>query len=171
MFKYTGNIEKIKDAVEMANYKTLCADIVEDVKDSVDYDMSNVNTEYLSAEILMRFDADIMNVEIYYPRYRYSSAMGYYSKSKPNTIHINGYKINSIHIYELVSLLWHEFCHYVDYKLPDGYYANHGSNSSKGKAYTFQYSVNRYVYSYFDYKKETNTYYIPWYKKVLRWFK
>jgi len=171
MFKYEGDNFNVIQAVKKANEDSLRFWVVKRVEESSEYDMSNTPPAYLASELKLSLMSDDMHINIYYPRWRLSVAIGYYSKSKPNIININGYKVNNIGTIELVSLMYHEFCHYIDANLPDGFYANHGSNSGVGKSNTFQYSVNRYVYEYFNYKKDKpkSKPTMSWYRRLLNY--
>ena len=70
----------------------------------------------------------------------------------------------------MISLFYHESGHSWDNQ-EQAFKVHHGSNSPVGKENTFQYSLNRYVYEYLDYKKEPRK---RWYRRLLnavfRWF-
>ena len=167
MFKYEGSNLKIKKAVDIANDKKLINFVITMIKEAQYYDMSNMQPTKLAAEAEHMLNNNQMKVELYYPKWKYSKALGYFSASNPDIVNVNGYKVNSLDEIELISMLYHEYCHYIDSNLPLDYYANHGSNSPIGKDYTFQYSVNRYVYEYFNYEREKPKVRLLWYKRLL----
>jgi hypothetical protein len=153
MFKFNGVNNKITMAISLANDYELLNYVYSRILESPQYDMSTAPSTYIAKKYydFMRI-ADI-EVKIYYPRWRYSKALGYFSSSNPRVININGYKISSMDEEELVSLFYHESGHSWDHS-DEKYQVNHGSNNPSGKENTFQYSLNKYVYEFYNYERK-----------------
>lgn len=172
MFRYNGVNKKISKAVKISNDYELLNYIRDQIKQSSGYDMSDAPTSYIAKNYYAFMRKYDITVKVYYPKWRFSKAYGYFSSSNPRVININGYKFPSMDLEMLVSLFFHESGHVWD-ALQEMYSVNHGSNSPTGKENTFQYSLNRYVYEYFNYEKKVSTF-TPWYYRLLnrikRWF-
>ena len=170
MFKTNENSVKINTAIALANDFELLNYIYEKIKSTSSYDMSNAPTSYIAKEYYKFMRTCDITVKVYYPRYRWSKAMGYFSESNPRAININGYKLDSIDLEQLVSLFYHESCHAWNAS-DENYSVHHGDNSPIGKENTFMYSVNRYVYEFFNYEKPVVSYKIPLYKRIFNFLK
>jgi hypothetical protein len=172
MFKYDGNNEKLIKACKLANDKDLANHIYKNILEAPNYDYSNAPNTYIAKKFNDFYRESIVTIKVYYPKYRWSKAMGYYSPSNPRVININGYKIKSMSIEQLVSLKWHEKSHAWNAS-DEKYNVGHGSNDKRGKENTMMYSVNRYVYEYFNYEKPSVIYKKPWYIRLfnkIKWW-
>lgn len=149
MFRYNGDNEKIKMAVNVANDYELLNHIYSEILHSNGYDMTVAPATYIANKYYEFMRLCDIEIEVYYPRYRWSKAIGYFTPSKPRTIHINGYKDLSIE--SMVSNFYHESGHSFDASV-ENYSISHGDNSPTGKENTFQYSLNRYVYEFLNYE-------------------
>lgn len=148
MFAYKGNNSIIKKSVSMANDGSLLNHVCKEIKKQGTYDMSNYPPEKIHSDYFMFMMGTTIEVKEY--RNRFTRAMGYFTKSRPNEINVNMSKHwNNV---RMVSLFYHESGHSFDFFYPD-YSIHHGYNNPKGKENTFQYSLNRYVYDFFGYKK------------------
>lgn len=170
MFKYNGDNVKIKQAVKIANDTGLIDYICAQIAIHDMYDYSNVTSKYISQSLKeFIFSSDIV-IRVYYPTWKYTKAIGYYSSAKPNVININGYK--NLDIEQMVSNFHHENCHAWNNLNPVAN-VHHNGNSSIGKENTLHYSVNRYVYEYLNYNQEKvykNSIWRKLFNYVKRWF-
>lgn len=176
MFRYDGDNVKLNSAVALANDYELLNYVYEQIKSANRYDYSDAPVTYIAKKYYEFMRICAITVKVYYPKYRWSKAMGYYSAANPRVININGYKLTSIDLEQLVSLFYHESCHAWNAS-DDKYSVHHGiggnANNPKGKEKSMMYSVNRYVYEYFNYKKPSVSYKLPWYKVLfnkLKWW-
>jgi hypothetical protein len=167
VFKYNGNIEKIQIAISSANSDKIRSHIINLIAKQEKFDMCDCD----SIDLAEKFDIFLHNisieVEVYYPFNRFTSAIGYFTPEKPKTIHVNGYKLKSMTVRNLVSNFFHEAGHVFDNL--SSCHCHHGSNSSSGKQNTFQYSLNRFVDSFFgenSYIQQPTR--LPWYKRLIR---
>lgn len=171
MFKYDGLDLKIHTAVDMANKYELLNYVYGEILRAPQYDMSDAPNTYIAKKWYEFMRLTDITVKVYYPKWRYSKAFGYFSPSNPRVININGYKLRrNINKYMMVSLFYHESGHAWNAS-DDKYNVHHEDNNSKGKENTMMYSVNRYVYNFYDYKYIPNKYYVPWYKKIFNFIK
>lgn len=167
MFVYEGDNKKVKEAVAAANNKKLVNYVSTAIRGVDKFDMCDALPVYLAPYFKSFLMTNDVEVEVYYPRWRFSKAYGYFSRSKPKTIHINGYKLKSMPLYRVVSLMCHEAGHMMDH-FDAQYSYGHGDNSPKGKENTFQYSLNRFVnafYGVYPKPKRRRRWYNP-----LTWF-
>jgi hypothetical protein len=170
MFKYTGNNKNIELAVEEANQEWLMGDLIEQINNSEQFDMSEAENEYISAELEYFLDKNTIFINVYYPKWRWSKAIGYFSAATPTTINVNGYKLNRSTA-SFVGNFYHELTHMVS--SADDYYSfDHGSNDPNGKENTAPYMIGSIVKSLFDDPRNqpssslaTETY-MPWYKII-----
>jgi hypothetical protein len=167
VFKYNGNIEKIQIAISSANSDKIRSHIINLIAKQEKFDMCDCD----SIDLAEKFDIFLHNisieVEVYYPFNRFTSAIGYFTPEKPKTIHVNGYKLKSMTVRNLVSNFFHEAGHVFDNL--SSCHCHHGSNSPSGKQNTFQYSLNRFVDSFFgenSYIQQPTR--LPWYKRIIR---
>jgi hypothetical protein len=167
VFKYNGNIEKIQIAISSANSDKIRSHIINLIAKQEKFDMCDCD----SMDLAEKFDIFLHNisieVEVYYPFNRFTSAIGYFTPEKPKTIHVNGYKLKSMTVRNLVSNFFHEAGHVFDNL--SSCHCHHGSNSPSGKQNTFQYSLNRFVDSFFgenSYIQQPTR--LPWYKRLIR---
>jgi hypothetical protein len=167
MFKYNGDIEKIQIAISSANTDKIRSYIINLISKQEKFDMCDCEP----IELAEKFDIFLHNisieVEVYYPFNRFSSAIGYFTPAKPKTIHVNGYKLKSMTVRNLVSNFFHEAGHVFDHL--SSCHCHHGNNSPIGKSKTFQYSLNRFVDSFFGENSYIqNTIRLPWYRRLIR---
>lgn len=151
MFKYNGDIEKIKKAVELANDYELLNHVYNSILEAPKYDMSEAPSTYIAKKYFEFMRIADIEIKTYYPKWRFSRAYGYFSELNPRQINVNGYKIASMDLEMLVSLFYHESGHSWD-SSDRKYSVNHGNNNPGGKENTFQYSLNRYVYEFYNYE-------------------
>lgn len=149
MFIYKGSYSKIMMAIEMANSPSLFRSVLSKIASANNYDMSNCGPDEIS-HLYGKF-MEVNNIEVLTYFNRFTRAMGFFSPQNPKAININMAKYWGVE--QMVSLFYHESGHVWDMFCSD-YNVNHGSNSPIGKDNTFQYSLNRYVYEYLDYKRE-----------------
>lgn len=167
MFKYNGSNETIKIAQFYANEIHLINTICANIQMTEKFDMCDCYPIQLGEKFKNFIINRDIEIEIYYPKWRWSKAIGYTTKSKPFTIHVNGYKTGILTSEQWVSNFYHEAGHLVDMYYTDCN-CNHGNNNKKGKQNTFQYSLNRFVNKYFGIENK-KTYTSPWYIKLWRW--
>jgi hypothetical protein len=169
MFNYNGSIQELKVATLFANEINLINVICAKIQMNGEFDMCDCYPEHLGEKFKNFVINRDIEIEVYYPKWRWSKAYGYFTKSKPLTIHVNGYKVRHMTRDRLVSLFYHEAGHMVD-----NYYTecdcNHGDNSPVGKENTFQYSLNRFVREYYGITdKPKRKVYVPWWRRIFKW--
>jgi hypothetical protein len=164
MFNYTGDNEKVRKAVVLANDYELLNHVYGEILRAPQYDYSNAPNTYVAAKYFEFMRIVDINIKIYYPRWKWSKAMGYFSPADSRSININGYMLNIMTLEQIVSLFYHESAHSWDYT-DSKYHVHHGDNSPAGKQNTMMYSINRYVYEFFNYEYKPKTF-VPWYKKL-----
>lgn len=169
MFKYHGYDKKLNVAVNLANNYELLNYVYGEILRSPKYDYSDAPNSYVASKYFEFMRLVDINVKVYFPFYRWSRAMGYFSALEPRKININGYMLNKMTYEQIVSLLYHESAHAWN-ESDTKYNVHHGDNSPIGKENTMMYSINRYVYEFFnyDYKFKTQK---PWYLRILDFFK
>lgn len=171
MFKYDGNDIKLISAVARANNYELLNYVYGEILRAPKYDYSDAPNTYVAKKYYEFMRACDITIKVYYPKNRWSSAMGYFSESNPRVININGYKLKSLDLERLVSLFYHESAHAWN-ATDEKYNVHHGSNNPTGKENTMMYSINRYVYKFLNYEYKPKTY-RPWYVRVfifLKWW-
>lgn len=164
MFVTFENHDTLERTISMANDVNLINSVAEKIINTDKFDMCDCSPPMLSIAYKEQFKSRQVAVRIYYPSWRWSKALGYFDKSQPDVININGYKIQSLYSWQLVSLMHHEFCHSI--MQFSSCNCHHGSNNPNGKENTFQYSVNRFVREFYNIKPRK---YVPWYKRLWRW--
>lgn len=166
MFKYNGYVDRIHKAVKIANDTGLIDYIHDQIKQHDKYDYCDVTSQYIAKSLKDFTLNNMLNIEVYYPAWKYSRAIGYYTAEKPNTIHLNGYKI--LDIEQIVSNFHHENCHAWNDRIKQ-INVHHGKNGSTGKENTLHYSVNRYVFEYLNYNENVKKYSLI--NKIINLFK
>ncbi len=169
MFIYKGKNKKIIEAVEQANSFELLGFVAEDIRIYTQFDMSNTRNEHIADELEMFLHRNDIEIVTYKPKWRWSKAYGYFSPNKPNTIHLNQYKLNRS-IASFVGTFFHELTHMTDNA--DKYYSyGHGDNNPKGKEHTAPYFIGNSASEYFDISNNDDlgsiVYYVPWYERVV----
>jgi hypothetical protein len=169
MFVYSGDNKNIRLAVSVANKYDLLNYVYGEILRAPKYDYSNAPNTYIAKKWYEFMRTVDINVKVYYPKYRWSKAMGYFTPLRPRDINVNGYKINSMSQEMLISLFYHESGHSWN-ESDNKYNVHHGDNNKAGKKNTMMYSINRYVYKFFDYEYKPKTY-KPWYKIIFSFLK
>ena len=168
MFKYIGTNKKVVEAVKLANQLNDNHAFFDGIKESK-FDMSSASGSYIAREYV-NFNQDI-NVKVYYPKWKWSKALGYFSPSHPLDINLNGYKLGRS-IDSIVGTLVHEKVHMVD-NMDTLHSYGHGSNDPSGKANTAPYWIGNFAKSIIGEvnfnNTENSTYRIPWWKRIVRW--
>jgi len=172
MFKYIGTNKKLHKVVNMANDPDLSLSVFNDIKKCSSFDMCDCTGHHISTQYADFLLSNDIHINIYYPKWRWSKAIGYFSKNNPLQINFNGYKINSMDEHNLVSLAYHESGHAWDYF--SECYCHHGDNKSAGKECTFQYSLNHFVDAYYEMhtaqvEVEQMHSDLSWWQRFLRW--
>lgn len=112
-------------------------------------------TGSLVHENMLRLSAP-MRVELYWPRNRFTSAIGTYYKG---TLRINGYKLPHLSVPKLVAHLCHEYAHHMGF--------NHGSNyySKEKGLYSVPYYISDNMEKWLGIKEQAVTTICkrPWY--------
>ena len=164
MFKTNETNILVNEAVKDANDVALRSYVIGRISGDNRYDMCNCDNFKLAIDFRNQFESRNVYVKIYYPKWRYSKAIGYFNASIPDEINVNGYKLNSMKKWQLVSNFYHEFAHSImEFSSCD---CHHGSNSSVGKENTFQYSINRYVKDFYR-VEDTIVYRKSWFRRIL----
>lgn len=128
VFKPSSNITHtaVIQAIKKANniQETMLKKIVQEPQ----FYMSNTPSSVIATKINLFIEADEqMEVHIYYPRWRWSKAIGYYDPRYPRNIYLNGYKLGRTQG-SIVATLWHELVHAVDDIYKDLSFG-HGNNT------------------------------------------
>lgn len=169
MFRYLGDNKKLKEAAALANDYEILDHIRNEIAQAPKYDYSDVDNHYIAKEYFKYMRIVWLNIKVYYPKYRWSKAMGYFSPNEPTVININGYMIDKMQLEQLVSLFYHESAHSWN-ESDASCNVHHGNNSAIGKENTMMYSINRYVYEFYNYEYNYVTY-TPWYKRIINFLK
>ena len=172
MFKYIGTNKKIHKAVKMANDASLSLFVIKSLRSVENFDMCDCKGEYIANQFADFLVDNEISIKVYYPKWRWSKAIGYFSKDNPLQINFNGYKVNNLYEENIVSLAYHEAGHAWDYFSECN--CNHGDNSSKGKECTFQYYLNHLVDAYFEFNTSQTEVMqmhsnLSWWQRLLRW--
>lgn len=173
MFKYNGNNEKLKKAVKESNSADFFDKVFESIDDADQFDMTEAINEYIAYRLGCFLEENDITVEVYYPKWRWSKAIGYFTKSKPTTIHVNGYKLNRS-VASMIGNFYHELTHMVS--ADDDFYSfDHGSNDPTGKENTAPYAIGEIAGSLVDVTikaAETGGVKpVSLWQKILRWFR
>jgi hypothetical protein len=170
MFKYEGSNLKIKKAVEISNDQELFENLYECIEDAENLDMTNASGNHIAQSMREFIKENDISINVYYPKWKWSKAIGYFSVNNPTTININGYKLNRS-IASFIGNFYHELTHMVS--AHDNFYSyDHGSNNPTGKQNTAPYFVGRnakcLVSINYEEKKEIEIeVHTPWYKRLL----
>ena len=169
MFKYEGSNLKIKEAVIEANSEDVTMLLINDICDTDQFDMTDATNEHISISIQKFLIENDIFINVYYPKWKWSKAIGYFSINNPTTININGYKLNRS-IASFVGNFYHELTHMVSAN--DNIYSyDHGSNDPTGKENTAPYAIGDIAYwlAGEEHKIVGQEFkmYTPWYKKLL----
>jgi len=178
MFIYNGRNELIKDCVERANH-LIVNDVFLDEIRFRSFSMATCTGEQIVDDInnTPNNTPNNLHVRLYKSKNPFTSSLGYYSPSTPNDIFLNSRKLNRSKG-SIVSTLIHEWIHYCDDCNTHESYG-HGDNSPIGKENTAPFLIDNIAESIVDdktpnYNDTINsniTYYVPWYNRILRWFR
>jgi hypothetical protein len=95
--------------------------------------------------LLLSFFKDhfkFVSVDIYYPKWRWSKAIGYTTGER--TIFINGYRLPYLADSDILELLTHELIHILDAE-DRTHSFGHGNNKAKGKENTAPYWIGSFI--------------------------
>jgi len=175
MLIYNGTDASMMSAVNSVNSDTIKDYIFDAISSRVKFDMSTASNMHIADELESFINSVTIEVIIYYPRWRWSKAIGYFSPSTPTKIFINGYK--RLTIADYIGVMYHEIVHMCDY-FDDKHSYGHGNNSPTGKQNTAPYAIGNIAKSFLDGKPDYNDtgsgeliYYISWWQRILNFFR
>jgi len=170
MFKYKGNNLKIKKAVEMSNDQKFFKILYVCIESVENFDMTKASGNHIAKSMRKFVKENDIFINVYYPKWKWSKAIGYFSMSNPTTININGYKLNRS-IASFIGNFYHELTHMVSAN--DNVYSyDHGNNNPTGKQNTAPYFIGSKAKWLIDmnYEERSDTKintYTPWYIRLL----
>lgn len=142
MFVYVGKIERVQYAAKLANALMSKSEVFKNKIVAIEsFDMTEpdrIDGQLVWDLMQETFENHNVMVKIYYPWYRFSKALGYFTTSRPFDINLNGYRINRSP-QSLVATLIHELVHMADNT--SSVYFGHGDNSKVGKELTAPYLI------------------------------
>jgi len=106
--------------------------------------MATCNAKHIKGLIVDFFKDHFkfVSVDIYYPKWRWSKAIGYTVGDR--VIYINGYKIPFLDDADILELLTHELVHILDAE--DKVHSfGHGNNKPQGKENTAPYWIGSFI--------------------------
>ncbi|MFT5519627.1 MAG: hypothetical protein ACI9IA_000210 [Enterobacterales bacterium] len=124
-------------AIERANHIVSSDEFYDGiiVKDS--FDMATCKGSHIVNQ--MRDFKMAVNVKVYFPKFYFSRALGFYDRREPFDINLNRRKLNRS-VNSLTNTLIHEWVHMVDYF--DNFHSyGHGDNKRQGKENTAPYFI------------------------------
>jgi len=142
MIEYFGDNLTILKAVSITNDILLMNNFHMDIENHKPFDNCDVTNRKIASILISSRNYGEVIVVIYRPWWRWSKAVAYFSKKKPNQININRYKIPHRSINDYIETLVHEYVHLIDNKYLQ-FDFGHGDNSSNGKQNTAPYSIGR----------------------------
>lgn len=109
------------------------------------YDMATKSPEKIVGYLKKSLEKNCIEVCLYKPWYRWSSAYAMFTPSKPNKINLNSRKLRRYvdeydNLASLVGSIAHEFVHVVDNHNPSNSFG-HGNNNPYGKENTAPYRI------------------------------
>lgn len=167
MFIYDGNKANVLEACRVANQKDTW-DLLRDnllLKES--FDMSTLSPILVYEDIRSFWIENDIEIKVYYPKWRWSKAIGYFTPSRPLDININGYKLNRS-IDSIVGNFYHELVHLSD-NANEFHSYGHGSNNPSGKMNTSPYFIGNVFTNFNDDNASKIVTYTPWWLKILNW--
>lgn len=167
MFIYDGDNTTVKLAVKYANSNDYWSILKEEVYTKDYFDMSTLNPIQVFDSVYSFYNQNAINVKVYYPKWRWSRAIGYFTPSRPLDINLNGYRLNRS-VNSIIGTLFHELTHMADNNDTNNSYG-HGSNNPSGKANTAPYFIGNVFTNKNNTENATYTKYVPWWKKLWRW--
>lgn len=129
-------IQAIKKSNEIQN--ELLKKIVQEPK----FLWSDINSSTIATEINMFIESgEQMEVHIYFPRWRWSKAIGYFNPAYPRRIYLNGYKLARTRG-SIAATLWHELVHAVDSEMKDASFGHKDNKWTPEKEKTAPYRID-----------------------------
>jgi hypothetical protein len=182
MFIYIGNNQKVKEATIKANDIVMNnGEFEQIIKKNKAFDMAI--PEDITGEVVLGSMRGVLAerdvfIKIYYPWYRFSRALGYFTTNRPFDINLNGYKLKRSEE-SVVATLVHELVHMsdnLDQYLSYGHGAGRNANNPKGKSGTAPYWIGNLAASLYGdddvdilenstYKKKFSL--LGWFKNLL----
>ena len=159
--------ENLMEAIFRANSKPYWDCLYEEILLKESFDMSTLPPTMVYEDIKAFWEENDINVKIYYPKWRWSKALGYFSSARPNDININGYKLNRT-VESFVGTLFHELVHMAD-NANEIHSYGHGDNNPRGKSNTSPYWIGNVFTNFNNKEMETYRSYKPWYKRLFYW--
>lgn len=132
--KANNNLES---AIVRANAIVKNRSFIIKILEKQNFDMATCDSSVIAKD-LENF-SEYVCIKIYRPRWPWSKAYGYFSKSRPFDINLNSRKLNRSSD-SLLGTLIHELIHMLDHQNIDHYYG-HGDNSPNGKQNTAPYFI------------------------------
>jgi hypothetical protein len=159
--------ESLRIAIVNANSKIYWDCLYEEILLKESFDMSTLPPIMVYEDIRAFWEENDINVKVYYPKWRWSKALGYFSPARPNDININGYKLNRT-VSSFVATLFHELVHMADNANKIHSYG-HGGNDPSGKQNTSPYWIGNVFNNFNDTEMKTYRSVKPWYKRLWHW--
>ena len=168
MFKLIRNTnDKVITAVMKANSDVYWQYLRDQLLLKESFDMSTLEPLTVYEDVKAFWDENTINVKVYYPRWRWSKAIGYFTPARPLDININGYKLNRS-VDSIIGTLFHELVHMADNENEEHSYG-HGDNNPNGKSNTSPYFIGNVFSNYNNSEMKTYTKHTPWYKRLFGW--
>jgi hypothetical protein len=122
-------------AIERASYIISSDEFYDVIVAKEKFDMATCNGSHIVNQ--MRGFNVAVNVKVYFPKFYFSRALGFYDRRKPLDINLNSRKLNRS-VNSLTNTLVHEWVHMVDFWDKKHSYG-HGDNKRLGKENTAPY--------------------------------
>ena len=159
-------IESVIDAISKANHKDSWDYIENELRYKEVFDMSTLRPMYVLREIRKFWIENDIQVKVYYPKWKWSKAIGYFTPLRPLDINLNGYKLNRS-VDSIVGTLYHELVHMSDNANENHSYGHNGNNPS-GKSNTAPYYISNIFTNLTNNENATYKKYVPWWRRLLR---
>lgn len=172
LYKHIEN-KNLNLALHNANDRDFQRKLINKIYELDFFDMSTADPPYIAKTMDKVLKENIIWIKIYYPKWRWSKAIGYYSNAKPFDINLNGYKLNRS-TGSFIQTFYHELIHLCDH-LDSRFSYGHGSNNAQGKEYTAPYKIGEMAQDLYDGKQSSDhieSYVnksLPWYKRLWQW--
>lgn len=141
MINYNGKIKRISRAVDVCNMLLTDKRSYQSIINVKNYDMATCGSGWIAHFIKLAFESGQIQVKVYYPKWRWSKAIGYYTSVRPNDININGYMIKNRTVEQYVETIIHELTHLADGQTVESF--GHGNNSPIGKENTAPWKIGK----------------------------
>lgn len=172
MFINKTNHEIVKLSVDKCNELIKDPKFLASIIRKDSFYMSNATAETI-AFLIKQFSNGIygsIEVYTYYPKWRWSKALGYFNPNKPSHIYLNAYKLNRS-LASVCASLTHEMVHYLDHKSDFSF--GHGNNNPNGKSNTAPYWIDNLTEKMIElndviinYENGNIKVYKPWWEKL-----